>query len=85
MASTHFSTAAPTNVASVALASNPARVSALFVNNGSVTVYLGPVGVTVATGIPILPSGSQVDDASTSAWYAITAGGTGSLVICEVF
>jgi len=48
-------------------------------------VYLGPVGVTVATGIPILTGGSQTDDASVSAWYAITSGAAGTLVVCEVY
>jgi hypothetical protein len=85
MATTHFSTATPNSSASIALAANPNRVSALFVNTGSVPIYLGPVGVTVETGIPILTGGSQTDSVSTSAWYAITAGAAGTLVVCEVY
>jgi len=68
----------------LALAANSNRIEALFVNSGSVIVYLGQSGVTTTTGIPINPGGSFVDDASVSAWYAVTASSPGALVVCEV-
>jgi hypothetical protein len=84
MAAAVNTVAAAGAVASLALAANPARVSALFVNSGAVPVYLGQAGVMPSNGIPIQLGQSFVDEASDSAWYAVTSGGTGQLTICEV-
>ena len=84
MATAVNTAASPGAVVSLVLAANPSRVSALFTNNGAVPVFLGQIGVTLTTGIPLQPGNSFADNASSSAWYGITAGGSGELVICEV-
>jgi len=47
-------------------------------------VYLGQASVTTTNGIPVLPQGNFVDDASNSAWDGVTASGSTSLVIVEI-
>lgn len=79
------SVAAPTVVAASMLALNASRKAAIFQNDGSVDVYMGPAGVTVANaGYRIAPGVEIVDNASTAEWYGITASGTGSVRIVEV-
>lgn len=80
-----FSTAAPTNAAASILAANASRKTALIVNAGSVTVYLGKDNtVTTSNGIPLAVGAAIEDDRSTDAWYGITASSTGDLRILEV-
>jgi hypothetical protein len=80
-----FTTAAPTASAAQCLAANANRLRALIENNGVQTVYLGKDNtITTATGLPLASGASAEDDATTDAWYAITATGTGDLRIVEV-
>jgi hypothetical protein len=47
-------------------------------------VYIGPTsGVTAANGFRIAAGESFSDTESTSAWYAITASGTGDLRVLQ--
>jgi hypothetical protein len=78
-------TAAPTGTQTLLLAANVARISATFVNAGSVTVYIGPTSaVTTSTGMPIIANGFFTDDSSTSAWYGVTTGSAGDMRMAEV-
>jgi hypothetical protein len=79
-----ITTAAPTGSAASVLAANANRLRALIQNTGSVNVFLGVSGVTSSTGLLLVPGASLEDDASNDAWFAITASGTGALVILEV-
>jgi hypothetical protein len=80
-----FTTAAPTTSATLVLAANTSRKTATIYNNGSVTVYLGKdATVTTANGLPLPVGATLEDDSTTSAWYGITASGTGDLRIVEV-
>ena len=80
-----FTTAAPTTSATLLLAANGSRQSALLSNNGSQTVYVGKnSSVTTSNGVPIPAGSSLTDKSSRDAWYGITASGTGDMRICEV-
>lgn len=80
-----FSTAAPGTTATLLLAANPARATAMLVNNGTATVFLGKdATVTTTTGIPLAAGASLVDDRSSDAWYGILATGTGDVRVLEV-
>lgn len=81
---TAFTDPAPTTSASVVLAANSSRVTAMIQNVGTVDVYLGPSGVTTSTGLLLEAGATLTDDLSTSAWYGITASGTADLRVCEV-
>ena len=77
-------TAAPGTTATLLLAANADRRSATLFNAGSATVFLGPVGVTTATGIPLAAGQPLVDAASTGAWYGVVATGAGDVRVVEV-
>lgn len=80
-----FTDPAPTSSAASIVAANASRKSVTIHNAGSVTVYLGSTsGVTTSNGVPLAPNATMSDEASTDAWYAITASGTGDLRIVEV-
>lgn len=81
-----FSNPAPTTSATLVLAANASRLSAVIVNDGTVKCYLGKDNtVTASNGIPIQPNGGVlVDGDSTDAWWGITAAGTADLRVCEV-
>lgn len=80
-----FADPAPTTSASSIVAANASRKSVTIHNAGTVTVYLGLNGsVTSSNGLPLGAGATLSDDASTDAWYAITASGTGDLRIVEV-
>ncbi len=73
------------------LAANPNRVSALIINAGSQTVYLGGTGGIAAgvalsstSGNPLLAGASITDNSSTDEWWGIAASTTGDLRITEV-
>lgn len=72
------------------LAANANRKSALFVQLGTGTVYLGrDTTVTTANGIPLQPAsgttpgGSLADTTSTDAWWAIGSAGGQDLRVLE--
>lgn len=80
-----FTDPAPTTTAASVLGANATRKVASLYNAGTQTVYLGKDNtVTTSNGFPLVPGGNMVDDASTDAWWAITASGTGDLRIIEV-
>jgi hypothetical protein len=71
--------------ADLILAANADRVTALIVNNGSVTVYLGKANtVTAANGLPLVAGATLEDGESGSAWYGITASGSSDVRVLEV-
>lgn len=72
--------------ATLALAANSNRKEAILTNpSTSVTVYLGPAGVTTGTyTLALGPGASYIDDASNDAWYAIVAAGTQQMNVTEV-
>jgi hypothetical protein len=66
----------------LAAASTTVR-SVLIVNNGAVTVYMGPATVTTANGIPLAPGQSLSDKDSLDAWYGITASDSAEVRVLE--
>lgn len=60
------------------------RVSVTLYNSGSVAVYIGITGVTTATGIRILPTGSYTLY-TTAAVFGVPASGTGTLDYLETY
>lgn len=72
------------NTATLLLAANERRVSAIIYNNGSVTIYVGNASVTSSNGIPVAAATSFTDDASNGALYAITASSTADTRVAEV-
>ena len=75
----------PGTTASLALAADTNRLNALFMNEGTVKVYLGTTsGVTSADGFPIAPGAGLEDNLTTGAWYAVAASGTGDIRILKV-
>lgn len=81
---TAFSDPTCDTTADLVLAANAERKSATIQNAGTVTVYLGPSGVSTTSGLVLEPGAVMVDNRSTSAWYGITASGTADLRVCEV-
>jgi hypothetical protein len=83
---THTNITVDTNAAAL-LVDNPNRKSLILQNQGSVTVFLGKLGVsqTGATrGYAMAAGTSFTDDASFEAWYAIAASGSAIVHIIEV-
>lgn len=54
------------------VAARASRVSVLIYNNGTATIYVGPSGVTVASGVPIVVGGSLEERDYTGAIFAIS-------------
>lgn len=52
------------------------RISLCVYNNGAATIYLGPSGVTAASGFPLPAGGAFCDDVGAQAYYGIAAAGT---------
>jgi hypothetical protein len=73
---------APTSVAATAVIARSTRTEATLLNTGTVTVFVGPAGVTAATGFPI-----AVNASLTVTWVGliqmITASATGALNFWE--
>ena len=58
--------------------------SFIIYNNGANTVYLGPNGVTAATGLP-LTSGSSFDESNINiALYGITSAGSSDIRVMKI-
>ena len=74
---------APAGTAIKVLSADLGRRRAIFANNTStaVTVYLGPAGVTTATGFPLFQGQYIPDDGTDAEWYAITTGTAADLRI----
>jgi hypothetical protein len=80
----NFAATQPTcdNTADILLAARAARRSAVFVNIGTITAYLGASGVATSTGLRVQPGESVVLTAVT-AIYGITASGTATFSVWE--
>lgn len=69
-------------------AANPNRISITFQNQGaSDTVYLGDVTVTSSSttaGYALAAGATFTDNATTGAWYGVTASGSSSVHVIEV-
>jgi hypothetical protein len=69
------------------VAANPNRKTLVIQNQGSVTVFLGDanVGTTGAdTGFALFAGTAFVDNASTTAWYAVPASSNANINLLEV-
>jgi hypothetical protein len=75
---------APTNSAATLLAGRETRRSVVFVNQGSVDVYIGPATVTTGNGFKLVV-GASIAVPTTALLQAITASGTGSVHYIEVY
>lgn len=62
-----------TNTATQLVAGSVSRTQFRLYNNSSVTVYLGPSGVTTATGTPLPPGQWWVEGILEGAMYAIAS------------
>jgi hypothetical protein len=60
------------------------RIAATLYNYGSVTVFVGPSGVTTSTGIPVV-AGASLTLNTTAALYGVVASGTGAVAVAETF
>lgn len=77
--------AAPTATPTLVAAAASGRLCCTLTNAGTVTVFLGPTAaVTPATGTPLTPGAVLIDDATTDAWYGVTAGATGDVRVLTV-
>lgn len=77
-------TVAVAQVAILLLAANPGRKSALFVNSGANTIFIGRDNTVVAaTGIPVPAGATFKDDFSQDAWWAIATTGTNNTQVVE--
>jgi len=72
---------------------SPRRRNLTLTNNGSVTVYLGPVGVSSTAFFRALPAGETVeftrgdgsdDPLPEAKWYGRTASSTASVSVGEI-
>ena len=60
------------------------RHSVCIYNNGSNTIFVGPVGVTTANGFPVVPGASFCEDVNTTQVYScIVASGTENARVLE--
>ncbi len=59
------------------------RTTLTVINNSTATIYLGGSAVTTATGIPLLPGASFMDDVSNATYYCIVTSGTADLRVLE--
>lgn len=75
---------APTGTAATLLAARETRKSAVFLNVGSVDVYIGPATVTTSNGFK-LAVGAALEVATTALLQAITASGTGAVHYVETY
>ena len=75
---------APTNSAATLLAARDTRQRVIFLNSGTVTVYIGIATVTTGNGFRLAP-GASVTLYTQVLIQAITASGTGSIDYIEEF
>lgn len=75
---------APTNSAATLVAARETRKRVVFVNRGSVSVFVGPATVTTGNGVEIKP-GESLTSYSTALFQGITAAGTGNIHILEEY
>lgn len=69
------------------VAANPSRKTLAIQNQGAVTVYIGDSTVTTSgatTGYALAAGTTFVDNASSSAWYAVPASSTAQIYCLEV-
>lgn len=62
--------------ATLLAAADTARQSVIVTNNGAADIFIGPAGVTTATGTPLVPGEKCSIDKTTAAIYGIVAAGT---------
>lgn len=71
--------------ATLILAANASRKSAILTNNGAAAVWMGPTsGIAVGNGVVLLPGDRLIDGDSTDAWYGIAVSGTVSVAVMEI-
>lgn len=75
---------APTSTAATLLAARETRKRAIFLNAGTVDVYIGIATVTTANGFKLVP-GSSISLYTTALIQAITASGTGAVHYIEEY
>lgn len=75
---------APTNSAATLIAARETRKRVVFVNHGTVDVYVGPATVTTSNGLKIA-IGASLTLYTTALVQAITASGTGAVHYVEEF
>ena len=73
-----------TATASQIVAGRPGRVTLTIYNTSAATEYVGPAGVTTATGFPI-PSGQAVSLSFQGALYGVVSTGSASAAEYETF
>ena len=75
---------APTTTAATLLAARDSRKRVVFVNRGTVNVFIGIATVTTANGIQLSP-GDSLTLYTTALTQAITASGTGAIHYIEEY
>jgi hypothetical protein len=68
---------------SIALPTTAGRKTICIENEGAGDIFIGPVGVTTATGFPIGVNTSWCDDVGSQAYFCINASGTNDVRVLE--
>lgn len=76
--------ATPTNSAGTIVSARDTRKAVIFVNHGTLDVYIGPATVTTSNGMK-LPAGSAIKLFTTVALQGITQSGTGAIHYIEEY
>jgi hypothetical protein len=84
--SKHFTLVTLSGTAAQVLAARTGRIRAFMQNSGSATATFGVDNtVTTSTGLAVLAGQTLDDPDSNDAWWGITAGGSVTIVVCEVY
>lgn len=70
--------------ATIIAAARATRSGVLIVNPSAIVIYVGPLGVTTGSGVPVNPGGWIVVG-TTAAVYGISASGTNTVAYGEVY
>jgi len=76
-------TAVSCGTTSTALPTTANRKTICIENQGNGAIYIGPVGVTTATGFPIGKNSFWCDDVGSQAYFCINASGTNNVRVLE--
>jgi hypothetical protein len=76
-------TAVSCGTTATALPTTAGRKTICIENEGAGDIFIGPAGVTTATGFPIGVNGSWCDDVGSQAYFCINASGTNDVRVLE--
>jgi len=71
------------NTETALLSKDPERVEAVLYNNGANTIFVGPTGVTIATGLPVA-AGASLTLNGQAALFGIVAAATEEMRVFDL-